>query len=230
MKCRQVFCSVEAGVLSGPVWSLRTEKKKRWWAAAEELENLELSCELTSFLLLWAAFFSMFIASIWLRNDKLLVFSITCWYGDTALFPITTWPWGGKSGSSVLLPVCSEGRLNGPGLTPNTQIQIKTSHQLGVDLGVQSGVPDQVDDPALRLLRRHVELICQHAEKTQTVCLFVFWFEMREELLELRTSENVSACLKAVLTLHRPLLLNLKNYSLFSGSSSSSHHQIILLL
>lgn len=47
---------------------------------------------LTSFLLLWLSFFSMFMASIWLRNDKLLVFSITCWYGDTALFPITTWP------------------------------------------------------------------------------------------------------------------------------------------
>lgn len=47
----------------------------------------------TSFLLLWLSFFSMFTASIWLRNDRLLVFSITCWYGDTALLPITTWPW-----------------------------------------------------------------------------------------------------------------------------------------
>lgn len=47
----------------------------------------------TSFLLLWAIFFSMFMANIWLRKDRLLVFSITCWYGDTALLPITTWPW-----------------------------------------------------------------------------------------------------------------------------------------
>lgn len=47
----------------------------------------------TSFLLLWAIFFSMFIANIWLRKERLLVFSITCWYGDTALLPITTWPW-----------------------------------------------------------------------------------------------------------------------------------------
>lgn len=47
----------------------------------------------TSFLLLWAIFFSMFMANIWLRKDRLLVFSITCWYGETALLPITTWPW-----------------------------------------------------------------------------------------------------------------------------------------
>lgn len=45
---------------------------------------------LTSFLLAWAIFFSMFMASIWLLKDRLFVFSITCWYGDTALFPITT--------------------------------------------------------------------------------------------------------------------------------------------
>lgn len=36
-------------------------------------------------------------------------------------------------------------------------------HQFGVDLSIKSGVPDKVDDPPLRLLRRHVELVCQHA-------------------------------------------------------------------
>lgn len=33
----------------------------------------------TSVLLLWACFFSMFMTSIWLRKERLLVFSITCW-------------------------------------------------------------------------------------------------------------------------------------------------------
>lgn len=37
-------------------------------------------------------------------------------------------------------------------------------HQFGVDLGIESGITDEVDDPPLRLLRRHVELVCQHAE------------------------------------------------------------------
>ena len=35
---------------------------------------------------------------------------------------------------------------------------------LGVDLGVQLGVSDQVDDPPLGVLRAHVQLLCQHAE------------------------------------------------------------------
>lgn len=37
-------------------------------------------------------------------------------------------------------------------------------HQFGVDLGIEPGVTDEVDDPPLRLLWRHVELVCQHAE------------------------------------------------------------------
>lgn len=59
------------------------------------------SPQITSFLLLCAIFFSMFIANIWLRKDKLLVFSITCWYGDTALLPITTWPWETLAGINI---------------------------------------------------------------------------------------------------------------------------------
>jgi len=39
-----------------------------------------------------ASFFSMFITSICDRNAKFFVFSITCWYGDTACVPITTRP------------------------------------------------------------------------------------------------------------------------------------------
>lgn len=37
-------------------------------------------------------------------------------------------------------------------------------HQFGVDLGIKPGVTNEVDDPPLRLLGRHVELVCQHAE------------------------------------------------------------------
>lgn len=62
------------------------------------------SPQITSFLLLCASFFSMFIANIWLRKDKLLVFSITCWYGDTALLPITTWPWETLAGINISPP------------------------------------------------------------------------------------------------------------------------------
>lgn len=40
-------------------------------------------------------------------------------------------------------------------------------HQFGVDLGVEPGVPDEVDDPPLRLLGSHVELVCQHAERRE---------------------------------------------------------------
>lgn len=37
-------------------------------------------------------------------------------------------------------------------------------HQFRVDLRIKSGITDEVDDPPLRLLGRHVELVCQHAE------------------------------------------------------------------
>lgn len=37
-------------------------------------------------------FFSIFIARTCDLNAKFLVFSITCWYGDTACVPMTTWP------------------------------------------------------------------------------------------------------------------------------------------
>lgn len=43
------------------------------------------------------------------------------------------------------------------------------SHQLGVDLCVQPGVADEVDDPSLGLLGGHVQLVRQHAvEETET--------------------------------------------------------------
>lgn len=77
------------------------------------------SAHYTSFLLLWATFFSMFIANIWLRKDKLLVFSITCWYGDTALLPITTWPWQTKSHSIYFVRfTCSVTNYNIPHALP----------------------------------------------------------------------------------------------------------------
>ncbi|MFN9906684.1 MAG: hypothetical protein ACK56F_11280, partial [bacterium] len=39
---------------------------------------------------------------------------------------------------------------------------------LRVDLGVQLGVPDEVDDPALSVLGAHVQLLGQHAESRFT--------------------------------------------------------------
>lgn len=42
------------------------------------------------------------------------------------------------------------------------------SHQFGVNLGVEPGVANEVDDPPLRLLGRHVELVCQHAEQKES--------------------------------------------------------------
>jgi len=36
--------------------------------------------------------------------------------------------------------------------------------QLGVDLGVQLGITDEVDDPSLGLVRPHVELLSQHGD------------------------------------------------------------------
>lgn len=99
---------IEAGVLSSPVRCL--ERKCNFWFLLELksflktqafcsylFEHSDIFC--TSFLLLWLSFFSMFMASIWLRNERLLVFSMTCWYGDTALLPITTWPCRGPQHS-----------------------------------------------------------------------------------------------------------------------------------
>lgn len=40
-----------------------------------------------------ASFFSMFMTNICDLNAKFLVFSITCWYGDTACVPMTTRPY-----------------------------------------------------------------------------------------------------------------------------------------
>lgn len=37
--------------------------------------------------------------------------------------------------------------------------------QLGVDLGIQPGIADQVDDPAFGFVRFHVQLIGQHADR-----------------------------------------------------------------
>ena len=36
--------------------------------------------------------------------------------------------------------------------------------ELGVDLGVEVGVPDEVDDPLLGVLRVHVEFLGQHLD------------------------------------------------------------------
>lgn len=41
-------------------------------------------------------------------------------------------------------------------------------HQFGVNLGVEPSVANEVDDPPLRLLGRHVELVCQHAERKES--------------------------------------------------------------
>lgn len=49
-------------------------------------------------------------------------------------------------------------------ITPGEDQHVQP-HQFGVDLGVKPGVTNEVDDPPLRFLRRHVELVCQHAEK-----------------------------------------------------------------
>ena len=43
----------------------------------------------------------------------------------------------------------------------------KEPHQFGVNLGVEPGVADEIDDPPLRLLGRHVELVCQHTERRE---------------------------------------------------------------
>lgn len=144
----------------------------------------------TSFLLLWAIFFSMFMANIWLRKDRLLVFSITCWYGDTALLPITTWPWRKHILHRMDYPVRQIRQVNPRewkrrrrrnqqnifffwcnGISSWSDWDERGGsagpHQFGVDLGVEPGVANEVDDPPLRLLGRHVELVCQHAERRE---------------------------------------------------------------
>ena len=49
--------------------------------------------------------------------------------------------------------------VGGVGLNPHNN-----STLLGVNLGVQLGIPDEVDNPSLRLIRGHVELLGQHGD------------------------------------------------------------------
>ena len=50
-------------------------------------------------------FFSMLLASIWLLNNKPLVFSITCWLTEGAWTPMTTWPYSNAKHKDMLIRV-----------------------------------------------------------------------------------------------------------------------------
>jgi len=45
--------------------------------------------------------------------------------------------------------------------------QIDTN-QLGVNLGIEASIPDQVYNPLLGIIRRHIQFVSEHAKTTQT--------------------------------------------------------------
>lgn len=51
-------------------------------------------------------------------------------------------------------------------MAPLINSKVKWPYQLRVDFGIQPGISDEVDDPSLSFLWRHVEFVCQHTDQT----------------------------------------------------------------
>lgn len=72
-------------------------------------------------------------------------------------------------------------------------VKWRGSHQFGVNLCIQPGIADKVDNPSLSFLRWHVEFVCQHAvEETRGKLGFNF-----------RRKRSKKICLSAVMKYKR---------------------------